>query len=394
MRRFVLIGPSLVVLFTIALTLVAGPNAIRQMHAAQTAAQVTLAQQRLDSDNLLERINRATRDIADAVEPSVVFIRAEATSGGRRFFPSQGSGWVYDDDGHIVTNNHVVANASDISVQFSDGRVRDGRVVSFDPSTDIAVIRVNDSADLIFPARRATGDSVHQGETVFAFGSPFGYKFSMSQGIVSGLGRHAVAGRGSDRYTNFIQTDAAVNPGNSGGPLVDVKGRVVGMNTAIITDESRTESGARNVTGVSGGIGFAIPLQTIESVVDQLIERGEVRKGYLGVRLMNPTQLNRQALLELGYDGQGVVIGGIQQGTPAAESGLSARDVITHIDGEETPNMSVLRSVIGHRPPGEEVTLTVWRDGEMIEINVTLAAATWGNGGLELVAPDDDSSQD
>lgn len=388
MRRFVLLGPSLLVLFTVALTLIAGPGAIRQMHAAQTAAQVTLAQQRLDSDNLLERINQATRDIADAVEPSVVFIQAVAETQRGAYYPSQGSGWIYDNDGHIVTNNHVVANAESIRTQFSDGRVRMAELVGVDHSTDIAVLRVDDGADLLFPARRATGEAMHQGDSVFAFGSPFGYKFSMSQGIVSGLGRHAVAGGGFNRYTNFIQTDAAVNPGNSGGPLVDVNGRVIGMNTAIITDENRAESGARTTTGVSGGIGFAIPLQTIESVVDQLIKDGEVRKGYLGVGLMS-SRGNRSVLRDLGFDGQGVVISNVQEGTPAERAGLRARDVITHIDGAPTPDISVLRSVIGHRPPGDEVTLRIWRSGEVIERTVQLMAAEVNRAGqLEPVIPE------
>src|SRR5262249_19153086 len=146
-----------------------------------------------------------------------------------------------------------------------------GELFAADPYTDIAVVKVPESDD-VFPARRATGLQPQQGDNVFVFGSPFGFKFSMSQGIISGLGRDPTAAAEFGGYTNYIQTDAAVNPGNSGGPLVDIKGRVIGMNVAIAT--ARSSDGTTTDEGQSAGISFAIPLGTIESVVDQLITRG------------------------------------------------------------------------------------------------------------------------
>jgi len=371
MRRFVTIGPSLAVLFAVAVTLAAGPEIMHRMRAASISAQATLAQQRLDADDLLERINQSVRDVAKAVEPSVVFVEIRDRS-GRGLRQAQGSGWIYDDSGHIVTNNHVIQEADAIRVHFFDGRVAPADFVGRDISTDIAVIRVGGDEDLLVPAQRATGEPLYQGDTVFAFGSPFGYKFSMSQGIVSGLGREAVAGNARNRYTNFIQTDAAVNPGNSGGPLVDVDGRVVGMNTAIITDE-RAATRGRSATGVSGGIGFAIPLTTIESVVEQIIERGVVRKGYLGVQL---SELNFDQAAQMGFDaGGGVLISGVTPGTPADDAGLLRGDIIVRVDSRRIPSLPVLRSVVGHQPPGETVGVTVWREGELVEKQVTLAAA-------------------
>jgi len=221
---------------------------------------------------------------------------------------------------------------------------------------------------------------------VFAFGSPFGFKFSMSKGIVSGLGREARAMASSARYSNFIQTDAAINPGNSGGPLVDVRGRVIGMNTAIITDDSRSDTGA--VYGVSGGIGFAIPLETVEAVVSQLIERGVVVRGYLGVGLGDLEMLPPQALVELGLPAAvGVLVTHVERGLAADKAGLKVNDVIMGVDGGPTPSTAVLRSLIGHKPAGDLIELDILRSGERITVPVTLGAAIMNAAGqLEPIA--------
>ncbi len=387
MRRFALYGPSVLVLITAAMTLLAGPTAIRQIQAARTAATVTLAQNRLDEpSNVLHEINRAVRNVAKAVEPSVVYIEAESFSQSRGPRNSTGSGWVYDDAGHVVTNAHVVREAAKIEVQFQDFRVRNAELVGIDRLTDVAVLKVKPDPTLLTPARRATGAPVHQGDMVFAFGSPFSLKFSMSQGIVSGLGRDARAARG-DRYTNFIQTDAAVNPGNSGGPLVDVQGRVIGMNTAIIADASRMESGEGQAYGVSGGIGFAIPLETIESVVDQLIERGVVVRGFLGVQLR---PFDASAARSFGYDsGPAVMVTGVEEGLAADQAGLRAGDVIMAVDDERTPTLPVLRSAISNRSPNDLVELLVWREGERMEFEVRLMGAVESLEGRLRPVPED-----
>ena len=369
MRRFYAYGPSLVVLAAVALTLVVGPMTARRVLTARAATLATLAQDRLAGENILEQISRAKRDIARAVEPSVVYIEADIRRGNGQ---SNGSGWVYDRDGHVVTNAHVVLGGTNVRVQFFDGRVRDATIVGLDESTDIAVLKVRGGSSLVPSVRER--EAVLQGDSVFAFGSPFGFKFSMSEGIVSGLGRHArTTLTGSSGYTNYIQTDAAVNPGNSGGPLVNVRGRVVGMNTAIITRDELLNNQNRSDTGVSGGVSFAIPMDTIESVVGQMIDRGYVLKGYLGVYL---DRLNIEAAEDVGFrERGGVVITGLQEGTPAHVSGLAQMDIITAINDTVTPNMTVLRSAISNREPGETIRVRVWREGDELEIPVTLAAA-------------------
>ena len=280
MRRIEFLGPSLVVLAAAGVLLLAGPAAVRQVSQSMTAVQMIGAQERLQSGSLLDQMSQASRDVATIVEPSVVHVSSTGLVAGRgtgRSFINTGSGWVYDAEGHIVTNAHVVDGATTLEVQMVNGERREAKLLGADLRTDIAVLKV-DTLGLV-PAQRATQDP-QQGDMVFAFGSPFDFRFSMSNGIVSGLGR--TAGITDIEYENFIQTDAAINPGNSGGPLTNTKGHVVGMATAIAT-------GHRN--GVSqeqfAGIGLAIPISMIENVVNQLIDHGEVIKGYLGISMLD-----------------------------------------------------------------------------------------------------------
>jgi serine protease Do len=238
-------------------------------------------------------LSEAFKDVARVVEKSVVSITVyskrpptggipeellpllppgRAPKGNSEFddydVPQQygsGSGWIYDTKGHIITNNHVIDGADRIVVRFYDGSERDAKVVGVDTKTDIAVVKVK--GDDLHPAKRAD-KPVDQGEIVFAFGSPFRFDFSMSQGIVSAKGRQLGILRGAQGYENFIQTDAAINPGNSGGPLTNIYGEVVGMNTAIASR-----------TGAYNGLGFAIPVRMVEQVGDQLIENGKVSRG-------------------------------------------------------------------------------------------------------------------
>jgi serine protease Do len=361
----------LVVLMTVVAVLLAAPAAVRRINSANTAARIVLAQRSLDDDDILERLNRAVRNVADTVRPSVVHIEVVPEGGRRAFARSTGTGWVYDDQGHIVTNAHVVKGAARIDVTFSDGRVvqaedMGGQTFRADPFTDIAVIKVP-SGDDVFPIRRATGQQPHQGDRIFVFGSPFGFKFSMSEGIISGLGREPQAAVITGGFTNFIQTDAAVNPGNSGGPLVDIKGRVIGMNVAIAT--SRNSEGTTGEEGQSAGISFAIPLGTIESVVSQMIEKGEVSRGFMGVQLMpDATPVTGVP----GFRGTGVGIREVTREGPADKAGLEPGDIVTEIDGQASPSMEVLRSLISSTRPGVPVKLRVARDRELKEFSIVL----------------------
>lgn len=367
MRRVVSFGPAFVVLVTTLVLLFGAPAVVRRIGYADTSGRIVLARQALTDDDILERLQRATRNVAATVGPSVVHV--DVTSGARRRVGrSSGSGWVFDRSGHIVTNAHVLFGARDINVQFADGRVLSAEIVGEpDPFTDIAVIKV-DPFDGLFPVARATNEEPHQGDRVFVFGSPFGFKFSMSEGIISGLGREPATANDFGGYTNFIQTDAAVNPGNSGGPLVDIKGRIIGMNVAIAT--GRDNQGTTE--GQSAGISFAIPLFTIESVVEQIIDTGAVSRGYLGLSVGNRIDPDTDVGFDAVIGSGGVRVIEPTASGPAAAAGLRRDDIITHIAGKPVRSWAILRSIVSNHRPGEEVPVTAWRDGAPREFTVTL----------------------
>lgn len=366
MRRIVAFAPSLLVLAAVVAVLVGVPRVIRRAGDSAAAARVVLARQVADQSSVLEQINVAVRAVADSVMPSVTHIEA-FTPGESRFASraASGAGWVFDADGHVVTNAHVVRGAERIRVEFADGRVSSARLVGADPYTDVAVLAVGDPAGII-PARRASGDDPRVGDRVFAFGSPFGFSFSMTEGIISGLGRDAHTALEFGGYTNFIQTDAAVNPGHSGGPLVDVRGRVIGMNVAIAT--GRDNQGTTE--GQSAGISFAIPLATIESVVSQIVATGSVSRGFLGI-VFNPNDEREDPDAE-GFPWRGVRIERVERDGPAHRAGLRAGDIIVEVNGRRIPSGGVLRSVISVVPPGEEVRVRYWRDGSTGDATVVL----------------------
>lgn len=389
MRRFTTYGPALVVLVVAAFSLFAAPEAIRQMRHANVAANVELARQSLAGDgNILERISEATSEIGRAVTPSVVHVEAFGSDRFGAF--SSGAGWVYDDEGHLVTNAHVVRGAALINAELHDGHVERAELVGLDDATDIAVLRIEPGVGLI-PAVRAPDAPVERGQRVFAFGSPFGFKHSMTGGIVSGVGRHAFGVVSSAGYTSFIQTDAAVNPGNSGGPLVNTAGRVIGMNTAIVTGE--TSPGSADYRGQSAGIGFAIPAATIESVVDQIIERGVVLRGYIGIGLRDVQ--SREGGDAQGLQGSAVRVTGVFEDGPADRAGLQAGDLITHIDGRRIANSQVLRTLVSATRPKETLRFGILRDGRPMEIPLVIGAAQlFANGDLRPVDPDGELAPD
>ncbi|MDX2146902.1 MAG: trypsin-like peptidase domain-containing protein [Planctomycetota bacterium] len=363
MRRFVSIAPALACLTLAGAAWVVVPKFAARVSAEQTSARLLLVRQAVEEDDILERLNRAVRQVAELVEPSVVHI--DASSGADMWNPSSGSGWVYDAEGHLVTNAHVVGDAEQVGIQFADGRRARARVVATDPYTDVAVLKAIDVDDLT-PMRRATNERVRKGDRVFAFGSPFGFKFSMTEGIISGLNREARPGRAT-AFSSYIQTDAAVNPGNSGGPLVDIRGRLVGMNVAIAT--ARETRGTTN-DGQSAGIGFAIPLLTIESVANQLIERGEVQRGFLGITLGGrPASIVQNGR----FLGVGITVGNVSSDGPADRAGIRAGDVIVEIEGQPTENGEALRSLVSSKPPGSRVSTRLWRNDRFEEVEVQLA---------------------
>lgn len=365
MRRFVTHTPAIAVFaVAIAATLTA-PKVFRQFQTAHTAASITLATQSLEESNILEAIDRATIAVADIVRPSVVHLDV-GRGGGRGFLRrGSGSGWIYDEQGHVVTNAHVVRGARAIEAQFPDGRVAQATVVGDDPFTDIAVLKL-DNPGTVFPIQRATDAVPRQGQRGFAFGSPFGFKFSMTEGIVSGLGRDPANARDFGGFTNYIQTDAAVNPGNSGGPLVNVNGRLIGMNVAIATasDTQGTNEGD------SAGISFAIPLGPIESVVTQIIDSGRVERGYLGI------QFARLPVTRVETDDEvyaaGVRVSEVVPEGPSDKAGLRSGDVIVSLKDQPITTYNVLSSIVGISKPGAKLEATIVRDQQAKDITVEL----------------------
>ncbi len=375
------------------------PAQVQPAKADSGKRDALAAQEALDKDDFLEKMNQAVRRIAAAVEPSVVHVSLEARIPGFRSFVQQGagSGWVWSYENgmaYVITNHHVVDKARRITVQLFDGRRIRGEVVGSDPSTDIAVVKFASEEPLV-PMRRASSAPVQQGDRVYAFGSPFGFKFSMSEGIVSGLSREL--GMGSrDTLTNYIQSDASVNPGNSGGPLVDIRGRVVGMNVAIATEgepdevpdaapaprrqENGDESTPRQPRPRDGNgvryterVSFAIPLSTIEPIVGQLLANGVVAKGFLGVTFPLSDEINQEQLRRAKFRGTGVSIVSVLPGAPAYLGGLKPEDVITKVNGADVLNIPALRSMIAVIKPGETITVSVWRKGESIDLSLALA---------------------
>lgn len=362
MRKFVTLAPALVVMVTTVTVLLVAPVAVRRIGHANTAVQVAFARDTIDSDDILERLDRAISAIATAVEPSVVHIDVRTPDAGRS---TTGSGWVFDTSGHIVTNSHVVRGAEQIRVEFYDGRVERAVVVGADPFTDIAVLKVA-VLDGLFPVDMARGSLPHKGERVFAFGSPFGFKFSMSEGIVSGLGRNPQGSLGLGGYTNFIQTDAAVNPGNSGGPLVNVRGELVGMNVAIATGK---DSQGTQETGDSAGISFAIPVGTIGPIVDQLIGSGNVSRGFVGVRFREGTD---RVTLPDGRELRGVRVTEVVNDGPAAKAGLVTGDTIVRIQGYPVTGSDALASLVSSGRAGDEIGIEAMRDGQLVPMTIRL----------------------
>jgi serine protease Do len=356
------------------------------------AAQLLLVPALLTADeavDALRQTGRAFTSVARQTIPAVVFIQVEQIieSRGRgqsfndpfdffgddmlrRFFgvpqqPQQqqprrfrregaGSGFIISTDGYILTNSHVVGDASRIRVRLHDGREFDAKNIGSDPRSEVAIIKIDAEHLPVVPL----GDSsaLEVGEWVIAVGNPFGLSETVTAGIVSALGRRNI---GIADFEDFIQTDAAINPGNSGGPLLNIDGEVVGINTAIYTR-----------SGGNVGVGFAIPINMARAIKEQLIESGSVQRGYLGVYLQELTQLLADSLQLPSADG--ILISDILEDSPAAKAGVQQGDVVLELDGRRIRDTGAFRNEISSRRPGSDVTLKILREGETIEVKVTI----------------------
>jgi serine protease Do len=267
---------------------------------------------------------------------------------------SLGSGVVVSDDGYILTNNHVVADADEILVTLSDKKKYEAQIIGRDPKTDLALIKIK-TENTIPAARLGDSDKLMVGDWVVAIGNPFGLGSTVTAGIVSAKGR--VIGAGP--YDNFIQTDASINPGNSGGPLFNLNGEVIGVNTAIVSQ-----------SGGNVGIGFAIPINMAKSVMPQLKERGKVIRGWLGVSIQEVTQeIKEQFGLKTE---EGALIGEVTKDSPAYKGGMKRGDVIISFDGKKVKAMSTLPAMVAETPVGKEVEILIIRKGKEKRLRITI----------------------
>ena len=267
---------------------------------------------------------------------------------------SLGSGVLVSPEGYILTNHHVISDADEIDIALSDGRKVKGKVIGSDPETDIAVLKI-EAKKLPTPITLGTVESVHVGDVVLAIGNPFGVGQTVTSGIVSALGRDHV---GINTFENFIQTDAAINPGNSGGALIDTRGNLIGINTAIYSNN-----------GGSMGIGFAIPINLAKQIIESILANGSVTRGWVGVE---PQNLSKELSESLGLPGNttGVLISGVLEGGPAARGGIKPGDVLVAINGNSIQDVRGLLNGIAQISPGNQAKLTVLRKGKEMELTV------------------------
>lgn len=269
--------------------------------------------------------------------------------------PGSASGFIFDDEGHILTNNHVVAGADEVEVTLMDGREFDATIIGQDPNTDIAVIKIE--GDDLPMVRLGDSDNLRVGDWSIAVGNPLDLKGTVTVGVISAMGRVNLRIQGgAPLYQDFIQTDASINFGNSGGPLTNIEGEVIGVNSAI--------------NAQANGIGFAIPINLARDVASALIEEGKVVRGFLGVR---PQEITRGMAEAMGLDDtEGVIIASVEDETPASEAGIEAGDVVTSFGGVEITTVPQFRRIVAGVTPGEEVEVRVVRDGRRLILTATL----------------------
>ncbi len=358
---------------------VAGASAQPDPPSAQALQQQNLA--------AADGLSSAFRNVAEALKPSVVSISTKQTqiirTRGRRIpqglppgfeglfggspqtqereSSGMGSGVIVRADGYILTNNHVIEGADELTVEFSDGRMEIGTVVGTDPQTDLAVVKVNLAG--LRPAVMGSSDDIRVGDWVLAIGSPFGLDQTVTAGIISGKNRVQRIIADGNGFEDFLQTDAAINPGNSGGPLVNLRGELVGINTAILSR-----------SGGSAGIGFSIPVSLAKPVLDQIIENGEVHRGFLGAQVVDVTPESVSS-----YDlkvSMGGLINTVLADQPAAKAGLQPGDVVTKLDGRKVTGGTQLRNYVASRVPGTVVNMDVNRNGNDVKVQVELGERT------------------
>ena len=344
--------------------------------AENTQYAITRGKQRAEHDFAIEHLSgsplsqmsRAYQMVSQAVGPSVVHISTQGNENGIFTLPmggsrsgripldGQGSGFIVDPAGYILTNLHVIRDAREITVSLSDGRKVSAQIIGADRETDLAVLKIK--ADNLTPAQWGDSTDLHAGALVWAVGSPFGLERSITSGILSATNRAGLAGT---PYQDFLQTDAAVNPGNSGGPLVNIEGQVIGVNTAIVGDAYQ-------------GISFAIPSNVARQVFERIKDDGLVRRGWLGVRLDSITDEHAK---DIGLDeATGAYVAEVVQqtggGSPAAKAGILAGDVVMKWNGKPVSGPASLSTLVAATEVGSTATVVIYRDGQEISLEIVV----------------------
>jgi putative serine protease PepD len=315
---------------------------------------------------VIENPETATTATAAAAKaaPSVVTVYVSSASSS-----GSGSGVVLTDDGYVLTNNHVVAEAGSgtVQVRTSDGTLYDATIVGTDPASDLAVLRLENAEDLT-PATFADSDDVQVGDVAVAIGAPLGLSNTVTDGIISATDRAVATGSTQDDATvlDALQTDAAINPGNSGGALVNAAGEVIGINTAIATVASGVPGGQSQSGNI--GVGFAIPSNTAERIAKEIIQTGSATRAFLGVRAQNATDGENRSV------GTGAEVVSVEPGSAAAEAGLQPGDVVTAVGDRPVTTSTELTAAIRSKAPGEDVELTVRRGDQTRTAEVTLGS--------------------
>jgi serine protease Do len=350
-----------------------------KLPSTQTPERYTLASgPSVDSKQVasLEALNRERRALVSSVLPSVVAVKTSKKIGIRReygldpfefFFGNQGrrlrsprdealvqsslgSGVIVTNEGHIITNNHVVDQVDEIEVQLSDGRTKKARLVGADSQLDLAVLKIDDPG--VKPLKLADSDTVQPGDFVLAIGNPFGLQETVTDGIISWKGQP----NSTDFRGDLLQTNAAINPGNSGGPLINLRGEVVGINEQIVSS-----------SGGSQGIGFAIPSNTVRTVLESVLKHGRIIRGYLGI-VSRAVQSGQQGET----DNDGVVVDQVMAGSPAAQAQLQPGDVIRRFNGRDIKNIITLRNMVGQTELNKNVELEILRDGKPTKVTTQI----------------------
>jgi serine protease Do len=360
-------------------------ESVKPMPARAAVAAPAAAALGDDSVGALLSLDRAMETLAARVTPAIVNVTVasrrtpddaedQLPDGLQQFFgPSfgphlrpqpqiehgLGSGVIISPDGYIVTNNHVIDGAVDIRVTMSNRKILKAKLVGTDTLTDLAVIKVDGGSLPSIPWGDST--ALHPGQTVLAFGNPFGFRFTVTRGIVSALNRPNPFSDNARKPGEFIQTDAAINPGNSGGPLVNARGEVVGINTFLVS-----------ASGAFSGMGFAIPTQIVKPTVDTLIRDGKVSHGYMGIGITDVTPENSK-FFDVS-DASGAVVTQVEPDSAAAKAGVKVGDVITELNGQKVTDAGQLQVEVGQKRPETTIKLHVLRDGKGVDVPITLEA--------------------